>query len=617
MKYLDHFCFGRELIILFQTYFDSFGVYLNENELLYSKDVAKEWIKQSSFACNIKDKCIMAFKMLDNAYEKGSARLGFYIKNEYMNFKFNDNFQDLFECYLKVLNDRYSYKTFLIARERCSNFLAFIQRSGITRIEDISYSYLYDYYEYDRKNGPTTANYGYLINFLVYAYGDDKIPYGFTIIFRFFSEEKGAFWNEINNATHYAIQNAYDSDDSCVSCDDLLTYKEKLTNAHKEKGYSRNVIFDHNRIIDLLFLFLTMNNYVYCPKVAEIWFDAMVSNNVFSRYKRRTLSLLAQFHNEGSFDLNKFFTNKCNALEALPIWCYKVAKEYLELKKREGWAESTLVMIRSSISRFCNYLNDIGIKDFMDITAEHIKLFNQDDVHLTPKGKNAYNIRIRAFLLYLGENGYLSHKLLYVSLTKVSTSAVNIIKVLDKEKLDIINDSLKDKESDISHRSKAMISLGLYMGLRASDIVSLKINDVDWKDSTLHIIQEKTNVEVVLPMPISVGNAMYKYITEERPNSDTPHIFLSKNAPYKPLNRSVCNRALAKVLPNSNAKGIPFHITRKTFATNLLRKGIGVEKVSDALGHTSIANVHDYLSLDEERIRLCSISLNDMDIGGW
>jgi integrase len=79
-----------------------------------------------------------------------------------------------------------------------------------------------------------------------------------------------------------------------------------------------------------------------------------------------------------------------------------------------------------------------------------------------------------------------------------------------------LNEKLQDEDSVLSLRKKAMILLGLKMGLRSFDIVYLKYEDIDWKNSSIRFIQSKTEVEINLPMPAEVGNAIYRYITQER-----------------------------------------------------------------------------------------------------
>lgn len=162
-----------------------------------------------------------------------------------------------------------------------------------------------------------------------------------------------------------------------------------------------------------------------------------------------------------------------------------------------------------------------------------------------------------------------------------------------------------------------MLLLGLKMGLRSSDIVSLKLNDIDWDTASIHFIQDKTEVEVNLPMPTEVGNAIFRYIMEERHKKSSPNIFLSEKAPHSPVGRAVCDHALDTALPNRNVEGSGFHVTRKTYATNLLRNGVGTSTVADALGQRGTTSVHRYLSLDTDRMRMCVLSLENCGLGGW
>ena len=69
---------------------------------------------------------------------------------------------------------------------------------------------------------------------------------------------------------------------------------------------------------------------------------------------------------------------------------------------------------------------------------------------------------------------------------------------------------------------------------------------------------------------------------------------------------------MKKAFPERDSGG--FHITRKTYATDRFRNGRGYSEVADLLGHTTPDTVHKYISLDEERMRLCPIPLSEAGI---
>ena len=111
-------------------------------------------------------------------------------------------------------------------------------------------------------------------------------------------------------------------------------------------------------------------------------------------------------------------------------------------------------MIRSSICRFCQYLDGIGIRSFREVDASHIKQFNTNDKHKTPHGKNAYNTRIRKFLIYLGDQGYLDNPMLFLSLTRTSAPKETIVVVLTKEEMDQLNEQLENSDGRLSPPEK-------------------------------------------------------------------------------------------------------------------------------------------------------------------
>lgn len=372
------------------------------------------------------------------------------------------------------------------------------------------------------------------------------------------------------------------------------------------------------RAAELLLLFLDMNGYPYSPQIALLWFEGCRSHFGGEDFTiRRALFLVSDFHRTGQFELNLVFREVPRAFLLIPEWCKEAAYRYEGYKIKEGWEISTLNMIRSSLCRFCNYLDGIGIRSFQEINTSHIKQFNENDFHKSAAGKNAYNGRIRKFLIFLGEEGYLSDPMLFTALPCVSAPKETVVVVLSEDEMKQLNTEINRDSSRLSLRKKAMFLLGVRMGLRSSDIVSLEYDDINWDTSSIRFIQDKTEVEVELPMPADVGNALFRYITEERIRNKNPKIFLSEKAPHSPVDKSSCRRALKTVLPDRHVEGSGFHVMTKTYATNLLRGGTGAATVADTLGQRGTSSVHRYLSLDPDRMMKCALSLEENGIGGW
>ena len=171
-----------------------------------------------------------------------------------------------------------------------------------------------------------------------------------------------------------------------------------------------------------------------------------------------------------------------------------------------------------------------------------------------------------------------------------------------------------DKLSPKALRDYAMVCIGLSMGFRASDITGLCFENIDWKQRSIRITQQKTGKLLVMPMPVRTGNILFRYLRDGRPKSDEPFVFICHEAPYGRLQRNVCAKALRRFIGPSTDTSCGFHVVRKTFATQLLEGNTNVELISDSLGHSTDNTVHKYLSLDETRMRMCPLSLAEVGI---
>lgn len=622
--YLSENGYCKTVIAANENCFKKLRTYLEQEGVEYSPEIADEWFSKHKdhFACSAVSTYRMAILRLRDVYEYGEIQLKHDTRHLMSYSILNNALKNSLEDYLKSMEGRFSQRTIDNHKHGCARFLVYMQRAGVGSITEITFEMIICFYQDDIHNGRFGKS---QINSSVsmmmsYFFERKLVPYGFTILIHYLSHGKrntGCYWNDVPESLHETITYIMDSS-STVDTEMLRSYKEYSMKLHLENEYSKSVRATYTKAADLLILFLEMNDYRYNPDIAMAWFDAVCHYfGTETSTIRRSLCMLADYHSSSEIDLKTVYRMKPRAYELLPHWCREAADRYVDLKLKEGWEQSTMDMIRSSICRFCSYLDSIGLRSFIDLEASHIKQFNATDQHNSPAGKNAYNNRIRHFLIFLGENGYLSNPMLYVALTCTSAPRETIVVVLTEEEMAGLEEQMYADDSKLSLRKKAMLLLGLKMGLRASDVVNLKIDDIDWNTASIRFVQQKTVVEVNLPMPDEVGNALFRYIMEERYENPVRNIFLSEKAPHKPIKRAACNRALKTALPERNVAGSGFHVTRKTYATKLLCNGVGAEMVAEALGQRGTSALHRYLSLDIDRMRLCPLSLEECGIGGW
>ena len=138
-------------------------------------------------------------------------------------------------------------------------------------------------------------------------------------------------------------------------------------------------------------------------------------------------------------------------------------------------------------------------------------------------------------------------------------------------------------------RDYAMILLATKLGLRASDIVALKFENILWEQSLIKLSQQKTGKNISLPLLPEIGNAIINYLKHGRPVSEESYLFLQANAPYRRINPHILtgivhsNIKKAKI-DCTNRKHGP-HALRHSFAGNLLKAETPMPIISEALGH--------------------------------
>ena len=188
------------------------------------------------------------------------------------------------------------------------------------------------------------------------------------------------------------------------------------------------------------------------------------------------------------------------------------------------------------------------------------------------------------------------------------------IQYLTSEEIKKVKEALANAENPLTLRDKAIGMLALYTGLRGCDIAGMTLDSIDWDRDLIYIRQQKTRFPLELPLTAVVGNAIYDYLTSERPRTESRYLFVSQNKPYDRLkSKSIGNVAvrIMKVAGIRQSKGDRkgFHIFRHHLATALLGNGVPQPVISRTLGHTSPDSLEAYLSADFPHLKECSINI--------
>lgn len=362
----------------------------------------------------------------------------------------------------------------------------------------------------------------------------------------------------------------------------------------------------------MFYIFMREFSIPYTKENVQIWADRMVEFMEEPHRKpsiKRSFYILDVFISTGTITGNDLEIVLCDPgkITELSSTYKKLLNDFLSCRRKENIAPATLDVHKSGVISFLLYMQEKEIPAVSEISLINVKEYCTWISEKTVNHKNNYSYDLRVFLMFCFEKGYVTQDLSRALPTQ-SNQQRKIVNVLSDEEIQMIYAFRDNAATPLQLRDSAILMLGLLMGLRRIDVVNLRFSNIDWKAQTISITQQKTYRPLVLPMPISVGNSLYKYIKNGRPrmSDEDDFIFLSMAAPFKKADPSACGIAVKHALNNTTGS---FHILRRTFASRLLAAGTKTDTIKDSLGHSTMDTVNRYLSVDEEMLRSCCLPL--------
>lgn len=267
---------------------------------------------------------------------------------------------------------------------------------------------------------------------------------------------------------------------------------------------------------------------------------------------------------------------------------------YLLLEK--NYSEHTASAYKKDIQSFANFcldeyvLENINNVEYNIIRNWIVSLVNADISNRSVNRKVASLKAYYKFLQRIGDietNPLAKHKALKTS-KKVEVP-------FSEEEMQRILFELPFEDDFEGRRDKLIIELLYTTGIRRSELINLKINDVDLTGRSIKVLG-KRNKERIVPLlapTIDLFLSYFLYRSALESILDKEYVFLAKsgNKIYETLVYRIINGYFSKV--SSKVKRSP-HILRHTFATHLLNKGADLNSVKELLGHSSLASTQVY-----------------------
>jgi site-specific recombinase XerD len=167
-----------------------------------------------------------------------------------------------------------------------------------------------------------------------------------------------------------------------------------------------------------------------------------------------------------------------------------------------------------------------------------------------------------------------------------------------------------DRATALGRRDYAILMMLAKLGLRASEVAALSLDDIDWRSGEM-LIRAKGRQRARMPMPPDVGGAVVAYLRNGRATSSCRRLFLRTLAPNVGFASGCAITMIAKsALERAGIRGYAHqgaHIFRHSLATELLRSGATLSEIGQLLRHESHDTTRIYAKVDIEALRTLSL----------
>lgn len=340
--------------------------------------------------------------------------------------------------------------------------------------------------------------------------------------------------------------------------------------------------------------------------------DAGEISQAYANIMRREVERFVHFVKNGEVKLSNPLLG---ARTTLPPELQRIVDGFLESRAARFGSRGTPVSpntrndMRWITHKYLDWLTVQGFKDLRKVGAEQIQKFLLHCSETMSMG-SVHNARIYLMKLYayLYESGQSASSFSTLLSFKVNRGS-KVPGVHGNDELAALLEAI-DRTTVEGKRAYAVMMLGIVLGLRAIDVVGLKLSDIDWVNGEIRILQAKTAVSVVLPLTKDVGEALSDYILNARPRSNSPQVFLRLHTPHTGLQSAVTvgeiYYACCKAAGLSETRR--FHTLRRSLGTSMLAAGEPVTMVAQVLGHTEVESTKKYIAVDTEHLKMCALS---------
>jgi integrase/recombinase XerD len=277
------------------------------------------------------------------------------------------------------------------------------------------------------------------------------------------------------------------------------------------------------------------------------------------------------------------------------------------LRRVHGATEETLLGYSRDVRQFLLSVFGDGPVDVARIGAPDVVGFvSAAAARLRPSSTRSVAGSIRSFFRFLRLQG-LCDSTVEAAIPAAPRQQFDaaLPRHLSEEQLRRLLASL-DGATPLRRRDRAVVLCLAQLGLRAGEVSALRLEDIDWREGTIHVRTRKSRHGAVLPLPHAAGRAIAAYLRSGRPKTQERRLFvLHRTAVGAPMGRSSVGGAVRMALRRAGIESSPqgAHLLRHTLATHMVCRGSSLKEIADVLGHRDLRTTAIYAKVDLPALR--------------
>jgi integrase/recombinase XerC len=272
--------------------------------------------------------------------------------------------------------------------------------------------------------------------------------------------------------------------------------------------------------------------------------------------------------------------------------------KYLSSEKR--FSEHTIKSYTTDLKQFTSFLlSEFQIID--EINEISFQIIRTWIASLLEKGINPRSVNrkistLKTYFKFLIREGVLIENPITKVVAPKSKKRLPIF--IEEDQIASLLNEVQFEEGFIGQRNKLIIELFYVTGIRLSELINIKISDVDFNNQSIKVLG-KRNKERIIPLSSNVVNDLNIFIENKHKNK---YLFtnLEGDKLYNKLVYRLVNKYIAKI--SSVNKKSP-HILRHTFATHMLNNGADINAIKELLGHANLSATQVYTHNTIEKLK--------------